>query len=57
MITNLFSDLLYGFCAFQSTADILTVLSKSIYNMLDVGVEMRAIALDILFGLPDCSTS
>ena len=46
-ITGLFSDLQYGFRAFRSTADILTVLSERIYNSLDVGGETRAIALDI----------
>ena len=46
-ITGLFSDLLYGFHAFRSTADILTVLSEHIYNSLDAGGETRAIALDI----------
>ena len=46
-ITHLFSDLQYGFRAFRSTADILNALSECIYNLLDVGGEMRAIALDI----------
>ena len=46
-ITGLFSDIQYGFCAFRSTADILTVLSEHIYNLLDAGGETRAIALDI----------
>ena len=46
--TGLFSDLQYGFRAFRSTADLLTVLSKHIYNSLEVGGETRAIALDIL---------
>ena len=45
--TGLFSDLQYGFRAFRSTADLLTVLSERIYNSLDVGGETRAIALDI----------
>ena len=31
-IAGFFSDLQYGFRAFQSTADILTVLSVRIYN-------------------------
>ena len=34
---GLFSDLQYGFYAFWSTADILTVLSECIYNSLDAG--------------------
>ena len=53
-ITGLSSDLQYGFCAFPSTADILTVLSEHIYNLLDAGCrwrdaggEMSAIVLDI----------
>ena len=46
-ITDLFSDLRYGFRAFRSTADILTVLGERIYNSLDAGGETRAIALDI----------
>ena len=46
-ITGLFSDLRYGSRAFRTTADILTVLSERIYNSLDAGGEMRAIALDI----------
>ena len=46
-ITGLFSDLQYGFRAFWSTADILTVLSECIYNLLDAGGETRAISLDI----------
>ena len=45
--TSLFSDLQYGFRAFRSTADLLTVLSERIYNSLDAGGETRAIALDI----------
>ena len=45
--TGLFSDLQYGFRAFRSTADLLTVLSERIYNSLDAGGETRAIALDI----------
>ena len=45
--TGLLSDLQYGFKAFRSTADLLTVLSKPIYNSLDVGGETSAIALDI----------
>ena len=45
--TVLFSDLQYGFCASQPTADILTVLREHIYNLLDAGRETRAIALDI----------
>ena len=46
-ITGLSSDLQYGFRAFPSTADILTVLNERIYNSLDAGGETRAIALDI----------
>ena len=46
--TGLFSDLQYGFRAFRSTPDLLTVLSGSIYNSLDVGGETRVIAVDIL---------
>ena len=46
-IPCLFSDLLYGFRAFSSTADILTVLSERIYNSLDAGWETRTIGLDI----------
>ena len=38
-ITVLFSDLQYGFRAFRSTADILTVLSKRICNSSDAGGE------------------
>ena len=45
-ITGLFSNLQYGFRAFRSTADILTV-SERIYNSLNSGGEPRAIALDI----------
>ena len=37
--TGLFSDLQYGFSAFRSTADLLTILSERIYNSLDVGGE------------------
>ena len=36
-ITGLFAELQYGFRAFRSTADILTVLSERIYNLLDAG--------------------
>ena len=43
-ITGLFYDLQYGF---RFTAHILTFLSERIYNLLDAGGEMRAIALDI----------
>ena len=46
-ISGLFSNLHYGFRAFRSTADILTVLSERIYDSLDSGRETRAIALDI----------
>ena len=46
-ITGHFSDLQYGLCTFRSTADILTVLSKRIYNSLHEGGETRAITLDI----------
>ena len=46
-ITGLFSDLQYGFRAFRSTADILTVLNERIYNSLDARGQTRAIALDI----------
>ena len=46
-ITGLFSDLQYGFRAFWSTADILTVLIERIYKSLDAGGEMMAIALAI----------
>ena len=46
-ITVLFTYLQFGFRAFRSTADILTVLSERIYNSLDVGGETRDIALDI----------
>ena len=46
-ITGLFSDLQYGLRAFRSTADIPTVLSERIYNLLDAGGETKAIALDI----------
>ena len=45
-ITGLISDLQYGFRPFWSIVDILTVLSERIYNLLDAGEEMRAIALD-----------
>ena len=43
----IFSDLQYGFRAFRSTADLLTVLSERIYNSFDVGGETWAIALII----------
>ena len=46
-ITGLFSDLQYGFRAFRSTADILTVLSEHICNLLDAGAcgnEWRCVA-------------
>ena len=46
-ITGLFSDLQYGFHAFQSTADIQAVLSERIYNSLDAGGERSVIALGI----------
>ena len=46
--TGLFSDLQYGFKAFRSTTDLLTVLSERLYNSSDVGCEIRAIAPDIL---------
>ena len=46
-IAGLFSDLQYGFRAFRSTADILTVLSERIHNSLDASGETRALALDI----------
>ena len=60
--TGLFSDLQHDSRAFRPTADILTVLSKHIYNSLNAGGEPRAIALDISkafnkFGMPDCSKS
>ena len=45
--SGIFSDLQYGIRAFQSTADILTVLSERIYNSLGAGGDTRAIALDI----------
>ena len=61
-IIGLFSDLRHGFRALQSTADILTVLSEHIYNLL-----MQVERLGILhfmsprnlirFGILDCSTS
>ena len=44
--TGLFFDFQYGFHVFWSIADILTVLSESIYNSLDAGGETRAIALE-----------
>ena len=44
--TELFSALQYGFRAFRSTDDLLTVLTVRIYNSLDVGGEIKAIALD-----------
>ena len=44
------SDLQYGFRAFQSTADILTILSERIYTS-GTGGETRAIALVILKAL------
>ena len=47
MIAGLFSDLQFDFRAFQSTADILTVPSECLYNSLDAGGEISAIALDI----------
>ena len=40
--TGLFSDLHYGFRAFRTTADLLTVLSERVYNSLDVGSEIRS---------------
>ena len=46
-ITGLFSDLQYGFRAFRSNVNILTVLSECIYNSFDAGGETSAIALDI----------
>ena len=46
-ITGLFSDLQYGFHAFRSTADIMTVFNERIYNSLDTGGETRATALDM----------
>ena len=36
-ITGLFFDHQYGFLAFRSNADILTVLNECIYNLLDAG--------------------
>ena len=47
-ISGLFSDVQYGSRAFQSTADVLTVLRERVYNLLDAGGERSAIALDIL---------
>ena len=46
-VIGLFSDLQYGFRAFWSTADILTILCEHFYHLLDAGGEMRAILLDI----------
>ena len=43
-ITGLFSDFQYGFHAFRSTADTLTVQRERIYNSLDAGGETGAIA-------------
>ena len=45
--TRLFSHLQYGFRASRSTAYLLTVESKSIYNSLDVGGETMVFTLDI----------
>ena len=42
-ITGLSSDLQYGFRAFQSTADTLTLLSERIYNSLDAGGETEGV--------------
>ena len=46
-ITGLVSDLQYCFRVFWSTADILTVLSRRIYNSLDAVGERSALTLDI----------
>ena len=61
-INDSLTKYMYGFRAFRSTADILTVLSERIYNSLDAGGETRDIAHfkgrhSIKFGMPDCSTS
>ena len=46
-ITCLFSDLLYGFHTFRSTADILYVLGERIYNALDADGEKKVIEFEI----------
>ena len=45
--TGLFSDLQYGFRAYRSTADLLTVITERVYGSMDVGGETRTVALDI----------
>ena len=45
--TGLFSDLQYGFRAYRSTADLLTVFTERVYGSMDVGGETRTVALDI----------
>ena len=44
---NLLSDHQYGFCIGRSTADLLTAVTESIHQALDVSGEASAIALDI----------
>ena len=45
--TGLFSDILYGFRAYISTADLLMVLGECIYNFLYVVCESSTISLDL----------
>ena len=45
--TGLFSDLQYGFKAWRSTVDLLTVFTEHVYRSMDASGETRAVALDI----------
>ena len=45
---GLFSDFQYGFRSFQSTADLLTVVSNRITRGFNKSGATRAVALDIL---------
>ena len=46
-IRDLFSDLQYGFTSFQSTTDLLTVVSDTIARAFNRSGLTRAVALDI----------